>query len=676
MTILKQIKNWNRFPDKNLNWLIFCCTKYQESEMSSLLNSISVARLGLCIKGTCRISRTLVFTFAALLTTLALSTHAVETMPILWHAGGLSAGNDSAGQAAHMAVDVFGNVAIVSGPSLAVSLAVTSYTSSGSLRWQNSVSPTSGTFVGSWVAAALNGDFVAVGVNLTSSGSPVMLTLVRFDPDGNLLWREDVIGTLPSVGRLLVDAAGNTYLAFSSVGDGQDIQLHKYSPSGILLWSQLINTGFFSNNYATSLALSADQTEVVLTGDTVGGTEWITALYDTSTGSRKWLVVAPEGSAALDVAIDASQVYVTGQGSVGINSYLTVVAYDRATGERLWRTDKNPPNGSNGTGIRMAMAPDGSLVVTGMALVGFLDWYTVGIETNGTVSWEAVRDGGLNTDEIPAAVLVLDDGTTVVTGRGGPNLPGGFWPGVTVGYSSAGTLLWEGFSPLPTVSATALPNGDVCATGGYDAYVACFRPSGTGDNIPPIAVVSATPLSGTASLNVTFDASASSDPDGSVDSWTWAFGDGATATGSIVQHVYTTAGTYTATVTVTDTLGATDMETVIIIVNAPSTLHIADLDGSAISVRRMWTATVTVTVQDDSDALVSGATVSGTWRLGAIGSCTTTTNGTCSVSRRATANREVFTVTGIMHASLTYDANVNADPDGDSNGTVITIFKP
>ena len=116
--------------------------------------------------------------------------------------------------------------------------------------------------------------------------------------------------------------------------------------------------------------------------------------------------------------------------------------------------------------------------MTGQASRGFLDWYTVAFETTGAVRWEAVRDGGLNTDEIPAGVLVLADGTTVVTGPGGPNLPGGYIQGVTAGYSPNGTLLWEAFSRMATIWATALPNGDVCATGGYDALITCWRPSG------------------------------------------------------------------------------------------------------------------------------------------------------------------------------------------------------
>jgi PKD repeat protein len=608
---------------------------------------------------------------------LATPARAVDSLPILWEAGGLSAGTDSAGQAARVAADPAGNVAVLSGPSGGRDLAVTSYTATGAFRWKSVVSPSIGTFQGDWVVAAPNGDYVAVGHNVGSSGNPIAITLVRYGSDGTLQWRVNLARTLPSVARLLVDSDGNAYLAFNSVGDGQDIQVHKYGPSGTLLWSQVISTGFLANDVATSLALSPGETDVVVTGDIVGGASWITALYDTSTGTREWLVTASEGTATRDVVVDSSRVYVTGQGNVGITGYLSVIAYDRNTGARLWRTDRKPTGGGSAAGLRMSLAPDGTLVVAGQASLGFLDWYTVALETTGAVRWEAVRDGGLNTDEIPAGLLVMPDGTAVITGRGGPNLPGGFIPGVTAGYSSAGTLLWEAFSPLATVWATALPNGDVCATGGYDAYVACFRPSGNGGgNLPPVADVSAAPLSGSAPLTVSFDATGSSDPDGTVVSWAWTLGDGATATGSQVQHVYATAGTYTAVVTVTDDLGATDTETVVVTVSGSGTMHIADLDGSAVSTGRSWTATVTVTVHDGAGALVSGATVSGVWKRGTVGSCTTNELGTCSAVTTATGKIEQFTIAGVAHPTLTYDPAANVDPDGDSSGTTITISRP
>ena len=58
-------------------------------------------------------------------------------------------------------------------------------------------------------------------------------------------------------------------------------------------------------------------------------------------------------------------------------------------------------------------------------------------------------------------------------------------------------------------------------------------------------------------LSCTFDGSASTD-DGSIASYAWDFGDGATASGVTAPHSYAVAGTYTAKLTVTDNQGATD----------------------------------------------------------------------------------------------------------------------
>lgn len=71
-------------------------------------------------------------------------------------------------------------------------------------------------------------------------------------------------------------------------------------------------------------------------------------------------------------------------------------------------------------------------------------------------------------------------------------------------------------------------------------------------NRAPVARITATPTSGTAPLTVTFDGGTSSDPDGNTLTYTWNFGDGKAATGRRVTHQYTSAGTFTARLTVSD----------------------------------------------------------------------------------------------------------------------------
>jgi PKD repeat protein len=77
----------------------------------------------------------------------------------------------------------------------------------------------------------------------------------------------------------------------------------------------------------------------------------------------------------------------------------------------------------------------------------------------------------------------------------------------------------------------------------------------------PVANFSFSPTSGTAPLTVTFDASASYDPDGSVVGYSWNFGDGATGSGRVTSHTYTSNGTFTIRLTVTDNEGKTGSTT-------------------------------------------------------------------------------------------------------------------
>jgi PKD repeat protein len=116
--------------------------------------------------------------------------------------------------------------------------------------------------------------------------------------------------------------------------------------------------------------------------------------------------------------------------------------------------------------------------------------------------------------------------------------------------------------------------------------------SGAPANQSPVARATATPGSGTAPLVVTFDGSSSSDADGVIASYAWTFGDGGSAAGQTANHIYQTAGSYSAHLTVTDNQGATNTTALSIVVNpgatapaAPSNLIASSGSGRIVTLK-------------------------------------------------------------------------------------------
>ncbi len=76
-------------------------------------------------------------------------------------------------------------------------------------------------------------------------------------------------------------------------------------------------------------------------------------------------------------------------------------------------------------------------------------------------------------------------------------------------------------------------------------------------NVAPVAKVNG-PYTGTTTAAVSFSSTGSTDSDGTIASYSWNFGNGASSTLANPTYTYATAGTYTVSVTVTDNLGATN----------------------------------------------------------------------------------------------------------------------
>ena len=203
-------------------------------------------------------------------------------------------------------------------------------------------------------------------------------------------------------------------------------------------------------------------------------------------------------------------------------------------------------------------------------------------------------------------------------------------------YASPGTY---------TVTLTVQDNGSATGSIGHTLLV---NPAA---NQAPSASFTATPSTVLVGQAVSFNASASSDVDGSIVYYGWSFGDGGTGTGVTTTRAYGSAGTYTVTLTVQDNAGATGTTTRTVTVQAPSSPDLVVQSFTyappAPTVGQSLTFTVVVANQ--------GAASAGAFRVRLNGSSLSTTASSASLGAGSTrtltlvlpltASSETFTVT-------------------------------
>jgi len=161
-------------------------------------------------------------------------------------------------------------------------------------------------------------------------------------------------------------------------------------------------------------------------------------------------------------------------------------------------------------------------------------------------------------------------------------------------------------------------------------------------NQPPVAAITASPTSGVAPLAVSFDASASSDPDGRIVQYEWDFGDGNTFqdTAAVASHTFTTAGNYTVRLTVSDDRGT----------RHNATAGIAVLPAPAVT---------EVSIDQGDTHLAEGATLQLTASVAAVG----------GADRSVTWNSDAASVASVSSAGL-----VTAHAVGSTTITATSVF--
>ncbi|HEX9235539.1 MAG TPA: PQQ-binding-like beta-propeller repeat protein, partial [Actinomycetota bacterium] len=129
-----------------------------------------------------------------------------------------------------------------------------------------------------------------------------------------------------------------------------------------------------------------------------------------------------DGATSVAASPDGTRMFVTG-GSTGSTTGVdyTTIAYDTATGSRLWTRRYNGPGNGDDLARSVTVGPDGATVFVTGSSTGSTDTdyatiaYTV---STGAVLWTARYDGGFANEDFAHSLAVSPDGTRVfVTGE-------------------------------------------------------------------------------------------------------------------------------------------------------------------------------------------------------------------------------------------------------------------
>jgi PKD repeat protein len=183
-------------------------------------------------------------------------------------------------------------------------------------------------------------------------------------------------------------------------------------------------------------------------------------------------------------------------------------------------------------------------------------------------------------------------------------------------------------SPVPTTTSTSLPNQLPVPNAGADQLTQTLT-------------------------TITLNGSLSHDPDGTITSASWTFGDGGTGSGLTTTHAYMTAGTFTARLTVVDNRGGSASDTATITVtNRPPTANAGPDEGAA--------PNIAIDLNGSQSNDPDGAIVTYAWSFGDGG----TGNGPTPL--------HTYAAPGVYTARLTVTDNNGAVASDDALITVTT----
>ncbi|HDS59478.1 MAG TPA: PKD domain-containing protein, partial [Thermoplasmatales archaeon] len=342
----------------------------------------------------------------------------------------------------------------------------------------------------------------------------------------------------------------------------------KYDSNLNKIWGPKYYANSGENNSAAGVAVDSGNNIYVIGGsETDQDKDYLMVKYD-SNGNYKTAIYRPftkqVGGDVRDCSDDALGIAIDSQNNVVVTgtsceNFCTIKYNSQLNEVTGW------PKRENFTGRAMDVAVDknNNVIVTGYNSADASRYYTIKYSPTGQVIWTG--GGGAAPPEPPEADFTFTPQNPTradfvrFNDRSTGSVATRQW-NFGDGSSSTDTNPVHQFQGIGTYTVTLTVTGSA----GTDSVTKTVTVS----NAPPAASFTYSPPNPQVGETISFDGSGSSDPDGSIASYSWNFGDEGSTSGRTAQHSYAAEGTYTVTLTVTDNDGDAATATKIVTVNA------------------------------------------------------------------------------------------------------------